>query len=519
MTKQRLADCETGGDAEPEARQSKRDQSLWYPPLGLMKLATFHKRLGDEVDFAIGCDKSKLSTTDEFQPAALWDRIYITTLFTFHFDRVVDTIEFYKEAVGGTVGKIYVGGIMASLMPDAIGEKTGVYPITGILNSPARIDLPGDTDIDLLPPDYSLLDKPLYAINDTYYAYATRGCVNKCAWCGVPKLEPQFAPYMDIKPMIEAMRAEYGDKPLLKLMDNNLVASEHLELIVNDLVELGYGRGSLTDDRKHRVVDFNQGLDATYLTEARMKLLAQLNISPMRIAFDRAREEADYVRAVKLAHSYGVRKFSNYMLYNWNDTPSDLYKRLMVNIRLNEELGRRGKRGEHKTQIYSYPMRFAPIDEKQGEGANRHRDYFVDARAGKRNWLTNPIWTPRFVRNIEIMKGAAHGAISPTPSLARRTIGNSFRTFLANLYMPEELLRYRNQHEAHVYPHEPKRPPGTGKVERFRGFILRLLGKRDEDTRAFHNAVAPNRTAAVREAMDRSGRYLNRQLELYLEKR
>jgi len=164
------------------------DNTLWYPPLGLMKLSRFHKGRGDEVRFLGGCDPTVFSEADLFTPADLWDRVYITTLFTFHFDKIVKTIKFYLDAVGGTVSKVYVGGIMASLMAEAIYEKTGVYPVTGVLNSPKQINLPGDMDIDLLPPDHGILDAAQYAINDTYYAYTTRGCTNKCPWGGVPRV-------------------------------------------------------------------------------------------------------------------------------------------------------------------------------------------------------------------------------------------------------------------------------------------------------------------------------------------
>ena len=43
-----------------------------YPPMGLMKISTYHKILGDEVRFVKGFDNS---VDDE-----VWDRIYITTL-------------------------------------------------------------------------------------------------------------------------------------------------------------------------------------------------------------------------------------------------------------------------------------------------------------------------------------------------------------------------------------------------------------------------------------------------------
>ena len=509
------------GPGQPSSRDEARgDDTLWYPPLGLMKLSRFHKDRGDDVHFVSGCDRGLASPPDLLNPEGRWDRVYITTLFTFHWHNIVETIAFYKEAVGGTVGKVFVGGVMASLMAEDLYEETGVYPVTGVLNTPAKIGLPGDEDIDQLPPDYEILDPSMYAINDTYYGYTSRGCVNNCAWCGVPRIEPAYVPYIDIKPTIHALRAKHGDKPRLKLMDNNVLASSELRRIVQDLEDLGYGRDQFTDTRprKQRVVDFNQGLDASFLDEDRMALIARLNVKPMRIAFDRASERKQYVRAVRLAHNHGVREFSNYMLYNWKDSPRDLYDRLVVNIRLNEEWGKE-KKSDPEAAIYSYPMRFAPINSEGGHHVNRRRDVFQDADANDRNWLTDAVWTRRSVRNIEIMKGAAHGAISPTPTLAWRTIGETYEEFLANLYMPEELLRNRNRHERRVHRHEPLRVPGTGNVEEFRSFILRLLKKGDARFRQFHDAVCGNSVEQVRNAMRRcKDEEMLRWFQFYLKK-
>lgn len=477
------------------------DNSLWYPPLGLMKLARFHNDRGDEVKFVSGCDAKVASLPDLFSPGARWDRVYIATLFTFNWDTIVRTISFYKQAVGGTVQNIFIGGIMASLMPQDLFEETGIYPITGILNSPSQIRLSRNEIIDQMVPDYEILDPRKYAINETYYGYTSRGCVNQCSWCGVPKIEPTFVPYIDIKPMIRSLREKHGDKPYLKLMDNNVLASPKLEKIISDLEELGYGRNCFTEARpaRQRIVDFNQGLDASYLDERRMKLISKLNLRPMRIAFDRASEKMQYIKAAMLAQSYGVTDFSNYMLYNWKDNPRDLYERLVVNIRLNEESRKAKKKGF--VSIYSYPMRFAPIEKEGSNSANRKRDVFRGEDAGNRNWLDDATWTQRFVRNIEIMKGAAHGAISPTPALAWRTIGKSYEEFLTNLYMPERLLRNRSKHERHVYRFEPNRPPGDGKVEEFRDFMLRLLKQNNERFRFFHDSISANSTERIRRAM------------------
>lgn len=504
-----------------ELRLSKKvhDEVLWYPPLGLMKLATFHKTRGDEVKFISGCDKSLFEEPNLFSPGILWDRVYISTLFTFEWGKTVETINFYKDAVGGSVHKIFVGGIMASLMPDEIERETNVRPIQGVISSPRQIALEGNENIDLLVPDYEILNRYLYGINDTYYAYTTRGCTNKCSYCGVPTIEPSFVEYIDIKGMLRELRNKYGDKPRLKLMDNNVLASPKLEQIVEDLFDLGYGRGQYTNTnpKSVRVIDFNQGLDASCLNEKTMSLLSKLNIRPMRVAFDHVKEKKVYERGLKIAKKHEVKEFSNYLLYNWKDTPRDLYDRLVINIKLNEKWGKGSKNST--AAIYSYPMRFAPIKSINTGESNQKRDYIPESLKKKHNLIKSAKWTKRFTRNVEIMKGAAYGAISPTPTLAWRTIGETYKEFIANLYMPEELLRNRNKHEKRVWRHEPKRPPGTGKVEKFRKFILRLLEKGTAEAIEFHNAVSPNTIKAIRDYLHKcKNKEVKEWLELYLRK-
>ena len=77
-----------------------------YPPMGLMKISTYHKLLGDEVHFVKGFD--------ELVDKEVWDRIYVTTLFTFDFDLDVKTINHYKLLVNNT-NDLYVGYLLIHL--------------------------------------------------------------------------------------------------------------------------------------------------------------------------------------------------------------------------------------------------------------------------------------------------------------------------------------------------------------------------------------------------------------------
>ena len=172
-----------------------------YPPLGLMKISSWHKSKGDRVVFAKGIKPSLLKSR--------WDRIYVTTLFSFEFKRIAAEIDFAIQCAGRQNRRVFVGGIAASLMTDAfLAEErwVGVRFIAGLLDkSPAESlqldafegELHSD-DVNGIPiedhtPDYDILDdiedEYIYPVHDAYFGYASRGCIRKCHFCGVPKLE------------------------------------------------------------------------------------------------------------------------------------------------------------------------------------------------------------------------------------------------------------------------------------------------------------------------------------------
>lgn len=63
-----------------------------------------------------GIDKY-IDIIDETIENRSWDRIYITTLFTFDYDTVIETINYAKSIIKDN-SKIYVGGILATLTSD-----------------------------------------------------------------------------------------------------------------------------------------------------------------------------------------------------------------------------------------------------------------------------------------------------------------------------------------------------------------------------------------------------------------
>ena len=222
-----------------------------YPPMGLMKISTYHKQLGDEVRFV----KGFCSDVDK----EVWDRIYITTLFTFDFDVDVETINHYKLMVNN-IDNLYVGGIMASLMPDKIAEATGIdrsHVLTGLFTDTSVVGDDNDINVDELPLDYDILEQVdyKYPAGDNYFAYTTRGCPNHCSFCAVPILEPNFHVTNNIIDQIRTIDEKYGPKQHLLLLDNNVLNTPDLKSLVDDLCAAGFRRGAkYTDPGAYNIV-------------------------------------------------------------------------------------------------------------------------------------------------------------------------------------------------------------------------------------------------------------------------
>ena len=404
-----------------------------YPPLGLMKLASYHNERSDELLFIKGEDRRVLDQA--------WDRIYVTTLFSFEWNRTARAIDFAIRAAGNQPERVFVGGIAASLMHTTYVKEprwAGVHFIRGLLDGPPALALKlsreygefgwddfSGTPIEERVPDYGILDQIdyQYPVIDAYFGYASRGCIRKCSFCGVPKLE---GPQRDMPPLsrlVKEVDRLYGPKKDLVLMDNNITASARYKEIIAEIRDLGFTPNAKLD-REHPVtrrVDFNQGVDARILVKSPMYLreMATICISPLRIAFDHIGLRKVYDKAVRMAADNSIHRLSNYMLYNFMDSPTDLYERMRLNIALNQALGIR---------IWSFPMRYQPVTLKDRSHVGKN-------------------WNRYYLRSFQIMLQATRGVVSGSPSFFMHAYGEDNGEFRYLLSLPHSFIFHREYYE------------------------------------------------------------------------
>lgn len=535
-----------------------------YPPMGLMKIATYYRQHGDDVRFYKGDMKllaveliceDLINHLEILYPDTFWkdyypiffdfiklgkysildanaifdnedirdavkeyrnkyknkdyfinprfDKVGITTLFTFYWKTTIDTINFAKKLCKKPED-VMVGGIMSSMLPDEVYKATGIHPYVGLLNHPGDIDEGDPSIIDELPLDYSILEEIdyKYPANNAYFAYMTRGCINKCRFCAVPKLEPIYCDFISLKKRMEITDKRFGKQKDLLLLDNNVLASKSYNRIIDEIKECGFQKGAtytasneyeiminnlrdsyndraytrkavniyknimerLSDtdkkkefylqleahhclytysatkenvlaldayvrplydethkapSRRKRIVDFNQGIDSRLITDKNMKKLSEINISPLRIAFDHWSLRDIYERSIRIAVNNGIKSLSNYLLYNFEDKPEELYYRLKMNVDLCEELD---------ASIYSFPMKYHPINDKEFFS---NRDYI-----GKH-------WNRKFIRAVQAVLNSTKGKIGKGKDFFEEAFGRDVDEFYKILWMPETFIIYR----------------------------------------------------------------------------
>ncbi|KFZ26200.1 MAG: hypothetical protein KQ78_01551 [Candidatus Izimaplasma bacterium HR2] len=477
-----------------------------FPPIGLMKISQYHKERKDYVVFYKG--------TKDFK-SNYFDRIYITSLFSFEYKITLLTANYYADLFPDS--KIFIGGISATIMSNEykLELNENIILIEGQLTNSNMLGFRDNINIDMLIPDYDILDEIdyVYKEKDSYFVHFSRGCVRSCDFCAVSTLEPKFSATKNVKEVVEKTTEIYGVKKYLRVMDNNLMYLKEYDSIIDNIKELGFGvndemvgrekkitllykaffrrldkkqnlmpsmkliylhileinqkvtkrniygkRKMTTDDldalikllnihcidsnfyisyqntiisliskleghsRIKKVVDFNQGVDARAIVKfpKRAMGLAEINLDPCRIAYDSIKDTDIFIKAVEICYDAGVKSFSNYLLFNYEDSPNDLYSRMRVNIDLSKKLG--------ISKQFSFPMKYAPVKGKNRKFIGEH-------------------WSKLEIDGFYAILNVTGGVVTKEVDFFERAYGQDVDEFRKIILMPTEFIKNRVKYE------------------------------------------------------------------------
>lgn len=153
-----------------------------FPNLPLMKIAAYHKSLGDSVEW--------------WFPLKHYDRVYMSRVFTDEYTQDIDTVIMADEVIKGGTG----------------------YDLKNKL----------PTEIEHICPDYSLY--PQYSES---YGFLTRGCPRGCKFCIVAEKEGR------VSRQVDDLDGFHRGQKIIKLLDPNLLACRDHEKLLQQLIRSG----------------------------------------------------------------------------------------------------------------------------------------------------------------------------------------------------------------------------------------------------------------------------------------
>jgi len=326
----------------------------------------------------------------------------MSCIFSFHSEIYEKTIKHYKKLF--PKAKFKVGGVFPTLQPEWFKKR-----FTNVLTGESSVEIyKGMCDeLEPLIPKYNVEVKDEDYINggkkklQQYYnrkkrivLYASRGCVNKCGYCAVPRLEGDMKSYNTIKETLRIGKEELPEAEGVVLYDNNFTEHAYLENIVDDLVE-----ADLPVDIHGLHVDaFTPEIAKQF---ERLKWGGQGSSSTpyLRFSFDKISYEEHVRRAYNIWLDHDIKAgFFCYMLYNYTDSPEQTWARIVKSQHIVEE--REEKYGDTK-QIYLFTQRFNPLTGKE----SLKRDIYV-----------GPKWTHEQAVGLKRLSTWLHGFLPVSKS-------------------------------------------------------------------------------------------------------
>jgi len=396
-----------------------------FLPIGLLKLHNYYKNLGHKTKLVRG-NRSKREIGTRFMP----DQIMITSLFTYWSKYVWDAVEFYRNNYPDA--EIIVGGIYASLMGDHLGFKQRLRKYKARVHFGVHKKAEQYAQNNKL--DYSILNNPKPV--DYQIIHASRGCPRHCEFCGTWKIEPDFRSKKSIIKEISKRRIVF--------YDNNLLLNEHIEDILNELIEL-------KKQKKILWCESQSGFDGRVLAEKPhlAKMLKQAGFRYPRIAWDWGIN--DYVKIKKQIDTfvnagYNYRDIFVFMLYNWD-------------IPFEEMEEKRIKCWEWKVQISD--CRFRPLDQT----FDNYNPHLRREQTSEEYYIHEKYWTDQLVKqfrknvrrqNICLRQrvsfyspifehmGADKDVISKTKIMSRGEVEDYLKKLNIEYWFPEDVIYPEN---------------------------------------------------------------------------
>lgn len=276
-------------DLTAAGKQSKMN----FKPLGLLKLSTYHKEIGNEVKFT-GFNKAP----KYFKP----DLICFSPLFFFRIKSDIGYIKSFMKKYPNS--KIQIGGLMATIKPDIFKKYLGnnIELIHGLYEP-----------IENKRPDYSLFDA------NFAFGFTTRGCIRKCPWCIVPTIEGKIRKdenwHRYLSPKLKMFYA----------MDNNVLAAgpDWFESILKEM------------DKRKYTIEFNQGMDCILFAKNSrfIEILSKYKhvFHHIRFSWDSKHQKKAAIETLEMMKKAKINCDKTwYMLYGNGETPEEIYDRISI---------------------------------------------------------------------------------------------------------------------------------------------------------------------------------------------
>jgi hypothetical protein len=255
------------------------------PNMALMKISSYYKSLGEEVEFV--------------KPKVRYEKIYASSIFTRSEKKCGDLEEVYGDRI--EIGGTGYGDIQKTLPPviDSCRPDYDLYKVKDILPRLRGIGTRQQKQ------------QKAEQIVNAGCGFSSRGCIRNCGFCLVPKKEGSFRQDAEINDIINPK------SEIIILHDNNLTADPHC---IDKLHEIR--------DRK-LIVDINQGCDVRLMTDEIAQAMSEVkHLRSIHYAWDLMVFENQVMEGISTLSRY-IKPYRHlcFMLVGFNTSfEEDVYR-------------------------------------------------------------------------------------------------------------------------------------------------------------------------------------------------